>query len=550
MSPKLGRKDRRQLRSKRDRPGSPSPKDTIPVVRSRSSSTSIVLEKTKEPVKEALSPSVAECLRSVFAAFLWHEGIVHDAMACASFLKFHPDLHKEMSKFANKKKQERIRVRHATDSSKELNKKRENININEARVRFNLEPQILRSDSEKSDKSDKSDKSEKSESPVLARELKFATKKPVERHKSEGSVSHFEREDMKRDEEKGSSSSALPPTLQHLVYFWEELSSGVLRIILNDLVYASPAVTLKAKKGEKKDKEKEKERKNKKKKEQKQVIRGNAFGEAMVGIFGRGGADGGAYKGDTWCELCGATFPHPVTYHMRQAHPGCGRHAGGKGYNSSGNFCGGWAGNCGEGGYGGSGWYLICETCRDKYLKDKKQQQKEKDKAKKMKKKNAQSRAQAILSPQEPHVVLKANAMFLLDLASASGFTLPVNSHKKHSHPHSTELLLPSVYEEYGQELNPFPQVPFTYLVRHGAQNSDSAFADDFYIDAEERVFVRSGSMSIASKNTSFTRPRLPTEPRHSPLARSGSLGQDMRPSLSHISPPSPRVGCYYYLDG
>ena len=44
--------------------------------------------------KLAFSPSVAECMRAVFAAFLWHEGIVHDAMACASFLKFHPDLSK------------------------------------------------------------------------------------------------------------------------------------------------------------------------------------------------------------------------------------------------------------------------------------------------------------------------------------------------------------------------------------------------------------------------------------------------------------------------
>lgn len=42
-----------------------------------------------------MSPSVAECLRAVFGAFLWHEGIVHDAMACASFLKFHPTLPKE-----------------------------------------------------------------------------------------------------------------------------------------------------------------------------------------------------------------------------------------------------------------------------------------------------------------------------------------------------------------------------------------------------------------------------------------------------------------------
>lgn len=42
-----------------------------------------------------MSPSVAESLRATFAAFLWHEGIVHDAMACASFLKFHPTLPKQ-----------------------------------------------------------------------------------------------------------------------------------------------------------------------------------------------------------------------------------------------------------------------------------------------------------------------------------------------------------------------------------------------------------------------------------------------------------------------
>lgn len=53
---------------------------------------------------------------------------------------------------------------------------------------------------------------------------------------------------------------------------------------------------------------------------------------------------------ETFCELCGELFPHPVTYHMRQAHVGCGVHAGGRGYNSGGNYCLGWAGNCGDGG--------------------------------------------------------------------------------------------------------------------------------------------------------------------------------------------------------
>ena len=42
-----------------------------------------------------MSPSLAQCVRAVFAAFMWHEGIVHDAMACASFLKFHPKLPKQ-----------------------------------------------------------------------------------------------------------------------------------------------------------------------------------------------------------------------------------------------------------------------------------------------------------------------------------------------------------------------------------------------------------------------------------------------------------------------
>ena len=51
--------------------------------------------KRGHPVKEALSPSVAESIRAVFAAFVWHEGIVHDTMAVASYLKFHPGLSKQ-----------------------------------------------------------------------------------------------------------------------------------------------------------------------------------------------------------------------------------------------------------------------------------------------------------------------------------------------------------------------------------------------------------------------------------------------------------------------
>jgi hypothetical protein len=55
---------------------------------------------------------------------------------------------------------------------------------------------------------------------------------------------------------------------------------------------------------------------------------------------------------ETVCELCGGSFPQPITFHMKSCHPGCGEAAGGKGYNSGGNFCVGWAGNCGDGGIG------------------------------------------------------------------------------------------------------------------------------------------------------------------------------------------------------
>ena len=54
------------------------------------------------PIIEAMSPSVAESIRSVFAAFVWHSGIVQDAMACASFLKFNPSMGKEGSSTSDK----------------------------------------------------------------------------------------------------------------------------------------------------------------------------------------------------------------------------------------------------------------------------------------------------------------------------------------------------------------------------------------------------------------------------------------------------------------
>lgn len=80
---------------------------------------------------------------------------------------------------------------------------------------------------------------------------------------------------------------------------------------------------------------------------------------------------GGGQKKDAdksnYCELCDLLLPIPVTYHMRSAHAGCGKSSRGKGYNSVGTYCNGWAGNCGEGGKGATSWYLLCEQCRSNY---------------------------------------------------------------------------------------------------------------------------------------------------------------------------------------
>ena len=206
----------------------------------------------------------------------------------------------------------------------------------------------------------------------------------------------------------------------------------------------------------------------------------------------------------------------------------------------------------------------MCEKCRDRYMREKKSKDKRKGKKGKGVMVGASGTAgtpgtsagsssslkpQNLMAPMEAHHVLKNNAQFLLELASASGLSLPKHITNRSSRPLSLPprssgslsseamVCLPSVSEGSCSDPDPFPAVPFQYLNLHNADNSDSAFAENYFVDAEERVmFARSGSMSIAASGLSHRfqlppqRPRLPTEPRHSPLARSGSLGQDMRP--------------------
>lgn len=69
------------------------------------------------------------------------------------------------------------------------------------------------------------------------------------------------------------------------------------------------------------------------------------------------------------CEICGGFYAAPVTYHMREHHPGCGGPSGGRGFNADGSYVHGIGGQgegeCGEGGVGLLAWYSLCEGCKD-----------------------------------------------------------------------------------------------------------------------------------------------------------------------------------------
>lgn len=68
VSPKSARKERTVGKIRPKRAISPANLQQLP-------SSSKVIYPGSEPVKQAISPSVAEALRAVFAAFLWHEGM-------------------------------------------------------------------------------------------------------------------------------------------------------------------------------------------------------------------------------------------------------------------------------------------------------------------------------------------------------------------------------------------------------------------------------------------------------------------------------------------
>lgn len=279
-SPKVSRKtSSRHARPKKDKSG--------PLFKGETSS------RVTEPAKQAMSPSVAECARSVFAAFLWHEGIVHDAMACSSFLKFNPDLSKEHAPIRSslggqgaEEKESKLKNRHSLEISSALNM-------------FNIAPHGP----------DISKMGSINKNKVLSMLKEPPLPEKCEDSKGDGASFEATAHPTMR------AKSILPLTLQHLVAFWEDISLATIKAATQNMIFPSPGSSAILKKKEH-EKDGKKAKKEKKKREKAEVRpRGNLFGE-MAQL-----AMGGPEK-DTICELCGESHPYPVTYHMRQAHPG------------------------------------------------------------------------------------------------------------------------------------------------------------------------------------------------------------------------------------
>ncbi|KAF3843349.1 hypothetical protein F7725_002198 [Dissostichus mawsoni] len=425
-SPKVSRKtSSRHARPKKDKSG--------PLFKGETAS------RATEPAKQAMSPSVAECSRAVYAAFLWHEGIVHDAMACSSFLKFNPDLTKEHAPIRNslggqgaEEKENKLKNRHSLEISSALNM-------------FNISPHGP--DISKMGSINKNKVLSMLKEPPL----------PEKCEEGKGDAASYDTTSHPVMRVK----SILPLTLQHLVSFWEDISLATINAATQNMIFPSPgsSAILKRKEHEKDGKKSKKEKKKRDKADVRP--RGNLFGE-MAQL-----AMGGPEK-DTICELCGESHPYPVTYHMRQAHPGCGRYAGGQGYNSIGHFCGGWAGNCGDGGIGGSTWYLVKQS----------------------RKKPLQVKTPRALPTMEAHQVIRANALFLLSLSSAAEPSMLCHHPTRPMH----SQLLPSLKEGVSDEVP--NKIGCLYLQTLARQHTENfgAYQDENLFQDEMR-YLRSTSV-------------------------------------------------------
>ncbi|KAK6627348.1 hypothetical protein RUM44_009825 [Polyplax serrata] len=475
VSPKFIRKERNFGRSSKR---AMSPATQVPPSGDR------CLNMIREPVKEAMSPSEAETLRCIFAAFLWQEGIVHDAMACASFLKFHPTLPKEGAPVVTRKMISPLNATKQELSKEQKQFQRHSVEVSTSGAYLQIQLATLESLTRSAANANANRTRKKQQA---AQEVSIKEEVPMEFTRLTG-VDGDNLNKVKSDELKNDNKmvmvAVLPPALKGMVLIWEELTSVFVRAFEQQNLLSSPTLSSKFARNTVLNREKiasrkhgdqcksnksEGKRSNRKKKDWKTLGKLNVLGETCELVAPLLVASNDR---ETVCELCGGIYPHPVTYHMRQAHPGCGGLAGGNGYNSSGNFCVGWAGHCGDGGIRGNSWYLICDACREKYIRLKKEgaltsKDKKKGSGKKKAAVIAPASSNGPLSPVfgqnnslDGHMIMKENAMFLLDLASSSNSV--ASNQQSRSGVDASTSLLSSMAENQSP---PDPTGPFSPVV-------------------------------------------------------------------------------------
>nr|XP_022909947.1 E3 ubiquitin-protein ligase MYCBP2 isoform X2 [Onthophagus taurus] len=435
LSPKLNRKDRSSSKPRSKRAISPA---NVPSV-----SSPRINYPTNQPLKKSLSPSLAESFRAIFAAFVWHEGIVHDAMACASYLKFHPTLPKQGTRVVTRHghSESPVDKRRQELSKEEKARQRHSVEVANAGNYLHIQPSTLES---------------------LTRSAANASANRCRRR-----VDGVFKEDTLEGGVGYQTVKVLPPALKCLVFLWEQVTYNSLQTmaVAKD-IYISSSNNCGGNDGQANN-------------------RSGSSGTVKNGEQNIQDLDRWKWNNEAgWrkkykcrpvnCELCGIRGYDPITKHMKQNHPGCGLSAGGNGFGPDGVFYNeGWAGSCGSTGVASmvpKDWYLMCIRCRNKYhsLRTLPSTSTQKSIKPKEKEKPPQQ-LPATNCDLKPHLIMRNNALFLLDLASASD----TNVGTRQRRPSST--VMPSVSERHsppdigGGPFNPVP--PFQCLQALGADN-------------------------------------------------------------------------------
>ncbi|KAJ0183668.1 hypothetical protein K1T71_000091 [Dendrolimus kikuchii] len=309
------------------------------------------------PKKHALSPAQAESLRAIFGALLWHEGIVHDAITCAAFLKFHPELPKYGTRVVT-------RPPHDTKSPRH---QRHSVEVSNAGNYLRIQPSNLEA------------LTRSGEEACASRERKVDLDMTIREEDAQGA------------EATPSVVNVLPPALRALVALWDTLYDA------DQLTAATDKLRMDITERNENDDS----RSLRKKRDWKSI---SSYKSPY----------------SVRCELCGGVnVPPPLAAHMRHAHPGC-RSPTNRGYDRAGVYkradspapADSPASACGQLAQAYQLWYIYCEKCREKALKAASVN-------KQLKTKTISELPERVeFMPDVDHHTMKENALFLLDLAT------------------------------------------------------------------------------------------------------------------------------------